>query len=431
MSECIIAIFLDITLIATILGGMAAAHYYCDKNKYSSWTRWFITLIGIIATICYLGSRYTYPKEFIMLVVIIFTAIPILYGLRRKMMSCEILKTPELETPEGQVHPDSKFYVERPPIESECYEEIVKPAALIRVKAPRQMGKSSLMTRILKHAEKNGCHTANLSFQDADASVFEDLNKFLQWFCTAVARESKLSENRAAECWEDGLGGKDNCFDFFKSSLLKNTDKPLVLGLDEVDRIFEHKNVAHDFFGLLRAWHEKGKHDEMWKRLRLVIVHSREVYVPLKIHESPFNVGLAKELPELNPEQIRDLAERHGLVWNETELQDMIKMLGGHPYLLRKGMYELVKKHITFDNLLKFAPTEQGIYADHLRRHLLNLRKDSDLTKAMKQAVRSTAPVQIDAIQGFQLNSMGLVKYQGNDVVPLCDLYRKYFQARL
>ena len=165
--------------------------------------------------------------------------------------------------------------------------------------------------------------------------------------------------------------------------------------------------------------------------MRLVIVHSREVYVPLNIHESPFNVGLAKELPELNPEQIRDLAQRHGLIWNEAELQDVVKMLGGHPYLLRKGMYELAKNRMTLENLLKFAPTEQGIYADHLRRHLLNLKRDTALINAMKQAVKAASPVQIDAIEAFQLNSMGLVKYQGNEVTPLCDLYRKYFQARL
>jgi hypothetical protein len=39
--------------------------------------------------------------------------------------------------------------VERPPVEANCYQEIVKPGALIRVKAPRQMGKTSLMQRIL------------------------------------------------------------------------------------------------------------------------------------------------------------------------------------------------------------------------------------------------------------------------------------------
>ncbi len=46
-----------------------------------------------------------------------------------------------LEEPEGQVPLDSKFYIERFPIEADCYQTITKSGALIRVKAPRQMVK--------------------------------------------------------------------------------------------------------------------------------------------------------------------------------------------------------------------------------------------------------------------------------------------------
>ena len=57
-----------------------------------------------------------------------------------------------LDEPEGQIPLDSTFYMERPPNEGRCYDTIVKPGALIRIKAPRQMGKSSLMLRILDRA---------------------------------------------------------------------------------------------------------------------------------------------------------------------------------------------------------------------------------------------------------------------------------------
>ena len=52
------------------------------------------------------------------------------------------------ELPGGQVDLASRFYIDRPPIESRCYETIDQPGALIRIKAPRQMGKTSLMARI-------------------------------------------------------------------------------------------------------------------------------------------------------------------------------------------------------------------------------------------------------------------------------------------
>jgi len=69
-----------------------------------------------------------------------------------------------LEEPEGQVPLESMLYVERPPIEARCYEAIAKPGALIRIKAPRQMGKSSLMLRILNYGNEQECQTASLNF---------------------------------------------------------------------------------------------------------------------------------------------------------------------------------------------------------------------------------------------------------------------------
>jgi len=53
--------------------------------------------------------------------------------------------------------------------------------------------------------------------------------------------------------------------------------------LDEVDLVFKNEKVAGDFFGMLRAWHEKGRNQQTWQKLRLVITHSQEVYIPLDI----------------------------------------------------------------------------------------------------------------------------------------------------
>ena len=91
-----------------------------------------------------------------------------------------------LENPEGQMSLDSAFYVERPPNEADCYETILQPAALIRIKAPRQLGKTSLMTRILHHANMHGYKTISLNFQSADAEFLGSLDQFLRWFCASI-----------------------------------------------------------------------------------------------------------------------------------------------------------------------------------------------------------------------------------------------------
>ena len=347
-------------------------------------------------------------------------------GLPLKASTAELIT---LETPEGQVPLCSSFYVERPPNELDCYEAIVKPGALVRIKAPRQMGKTSLMTRILHYAAEQGCKTVPLSFQEADGEVFSNLTPFLQWFCASVADILELS-NGLAKFGQGILGAKNKCTRYFQKYLLPEINCPLVLGLDEVDQVFQYPKIATDFFGLLRAWHEKAKNELIWQTLRLVIVHSKEVYVPLNINQSPFNVGLPIELPELTSAQVSDLAKRHGVELG-NELRVMMAMIGGHPYLVRIALYQMARGRMSLEKLLQIAPTEEGPYNNHLRRHLLNLEENGELLKALRQVVAASQPIQIGSVEAFKLRSMGLVKFCGNEVVPLCDLYRQYFRNRL
>lgn len=334
------------------------------------------------------------------------------------------------ENPEGQVPLDSIFYVERPPIEADCYENICKPGALIRIKAPRHMGKSSLMTRVLHHATKQDYQAASLNFQDADADFFTNLDKFLQWFCYSITDELNLPDN-LNDSWKGVLGSKNKCTKYFEKYLLPNVSGALALGLDEVDEVFKHPEIAADFFGLLRSWHEKGKNEPVWKKLKLIIVHSKEVYIPLNINQSPFNVGLPIELPELNQLQVQDLAERHGLNWNDFQAKQLIQLVGGHPYLVRVALYEIARGRTTLEKFVQIAPTEEGAYRDHLRRHFLNVKQDTELLTALKRLTTAVLPVDVGTTESFKLRSMGLVKFQGDAVMPLCDLYRQYFSNRL
>jgi hypothetical protein len=336
-----------------------------------------------------------------------------------------------LENPEGQVPLTSPFYVARSPIETDCYAEIVKPGALIRVKAARQMGKSSLMSRILECGAQQGYRSVPIYFQEADGEVFEDLEKFLRWFCAIVAEELALDIDLDSLWQASALGNKRKCTNFFQKCVLPEIKAPLVLGLDEVDLVFQHLNIAQDFFALLRTWHERGKNQPTWQNLRLVIVHSQEVYIPLDMHQSPFNVGMPVELPEFTAQQVRDLAQRHGLALAEQALMSLLAMVGGHPYLVRVALYELARGRLSLAELLRVAPTEEGPYEDHLRRQLTNLRSDDKLVKAVEELLASDQSVAIGSNEAFQLASMGLVRRQGNAAELLCDVYRQYFRERL
>ncbi|OKH45554.1 hypothetical protein NIES2101_26240 [Calothrix sp. HK-06] len=76
-----------------------------------------------------------------------------------------------LELPEGSVPLLSSLYIERG-IEQICYQEILQPGAFIRIKAPRKMGKTSLMARILAYADSKNYHTVRLSLYHAETEIF-------------------------------------------------------------------------------------------------------------------------------------------------------------------------------------------------------------------------------------------------------------------
>ncbi|MGE5658284.1 MAG: AAA-like domain-containing protein [Actinomycetota bacterium] len=336
----------------------------------------------------------------------------------------------ELELPGGQVPLDSAFYVHRSPIEERCYSEIQKPGALIRIKAPARSGKTSLMSRVLSVAREHHYRTVTLSFQLASASVFTNLDRFLQWFCASVGKSLGLPV-RVTDYWDEIFGSNYNCTDYFENYLLASHASPIVLALDDVDRVFQYPEIASEFFGLLRAWYEKAKYGDSgsasFEKLRLVVVHSTEVYIPLNINQSPFNVGMSVELPELTSAQVQDLAIKHEIELSETQVEQLMAMVGGNPYLVRLGLYHIKCGDVSFEQCLATAYTEDGIYKEHLRRQRRNLQQAIELTSAFEMVVIAEGPVELEPLLAYRLQSMGLVRLNGNLAMPSCNLYRQYF----
>ncbi|MEM9216314.1 MAG: AAA-like domain-containing protein [Cyanobacteria bacterium P01_F01_bin.150] len=225
---------------------------------------------------------------------------------------------------------DDNYYVLRPPNEERCHSKINQQGALIRIKAPQQMGKTSLMTRLLSHAKNQHFHAVVVSLRLADAGIFTNLDRFLQWFCAIVDDQLDL-ESALEKHWKPIFGSNYNCTHYIGHTVLPSLSEPVVIALDDVDVLFEHPTIATDFLGLLRAWCEKAQHSDRatdaWWKLRLVVVHSTEVYIPLHQHQSPFNIGLSIELPEFNAAQILDLANRYGVSWTADDIKALMALI--------------------------------------------------------------------------------------------------------
>ncbi len=330
--------------------------------------------------------------------------------------------------PSGSVPLDSPFYIENSAIATQINAEISKPGALIRIKAPREMGKTSLLLRVMDYADRMGYRTVTLNLEQIDQAILSDLKRFLRWLCANVSRQLQLSP-KLDEYWDEDIGSKVSCSLYLGSYVLKQIDSPVVLALDEVNLIFEHPEVAKEILPLLRSWYEEGKRLPIWQKLRLIVVHSTEIYVPLQLHQSPFNVGLPIQLTGFNLDQVLQLAQRYGINWTDgEEARLLMDMVGGHPRLLHLALYHLHRRELTLAQLLETAPTSSGIYSNYLQRHWVTLLEQPELAIALHKVMNATEPVPLEPIQAYKLSSMGLIKLQHNQATPSCQLYRQYFE---
>lgn len=336
----------------------------------------------------------------------------------------------------------STLYVDRPPIESRCYQAVQQQGALIRIKAPRQMGKTSLLNQILHSARQSHMQTVTVSLRLANSDIFLDLDRFLQWFCAIVSDQLGFPYD-LTDHWKPVFGSNYNCTHYFSQVLLPQLSGAVVIALDDVDILFQYPAIAPDFLRLLRAWCEKAKHSHVqadqtetppghsplssnWYKMRLIVIHSSEVYISLNQHQSPFNIGLSIELPDFMPEQVMELAQGYALEWFPEDVSALMALVGGKPILIQLALEWISSQPVNLETVLSEALTARGIYSEHLRQQFRLIQKYPELLPLLKQIMTQPEPVTCQPLPAFQLESLGLVKLNNLAASPSCELYRQY-----
>ena len=335
-----------------------------------------------------------------------------------------------LEQPAGVVPIQSKLYIKRGNNQQLCYHEIDSPGGFLRIKAPRQMGKTSLLSRTLAYSQKQGCKTVLLNFQQAEASVLSDINRLLRWVCANLSLQLELPTT-LDNYWDDDLGSKMSCNLFLQSHILQQVSNILIIAFEEVNELLAYPTVAHEFLTLLRFWHERAKVDSHWQNLRLIMVHSTEIYLSLDTNQSPLNVGLGIDLKPFSMQESTALVNRHSLDLKASQIQELFQLTGGHPYLLRIALYHLENQTFSFSEIIRTAATDTGIYHNHLHHKLHYLEQYPEISESFLRVLEAESPTILSQVHGFKLQGLGLVSLNGNTVLVSCQLYQKYFKSRI
>jgi diguanylate cyclase (GGDEF)-like protein len=335
--------------------------------------------------------------------------------------------------PTGPLNANSPVYIERSPIEAHACAEIERPGSLLRIKAPRQMGKSSLLLWVSNHAHTLGYQTCKIDFLQAEKSCFANLDTLLRWFCRLAALQLGMPSDLEG-WWDEEVGSKVSCTIYLENHLLRRVNVPLVLIINEVNQLFEYEEIAGDFLSLLRFWHEQSQRSPLWQKLRLVLAYCTDVYVPLKLEQSPFNVGRQLKLPPFTLEQVKELAERYELsqylgVAYDSFVADLFALVGGHPYLVHTVIAAVRSHPGKPHEILTRAAEPSGILGNHLRRCHAAIRHEPKLIQVLQQLVKAPSGLRLSSHVAYQLDSLGITRYDSERYRLSCELFRRYFAA--
>lgn len=339
--------------------------------------------------------------------------------------------TPQLyiEPPYGTMRPDSKFYIERA-ADNECWEYISKTEAMtLFIQAPRQTGKSSLMFKIIDRAEKQLNRSyVFIDFQKFPAQYFVEEKDFLIELCLMIGDTLGLPE-AIDKYWRGRRSNIIKCSRYVSDYIIPKIDEAFILAMDELERMLTSP-FREDFFGMMRTWHNDRVHDENFRKMTLFLSSSTEPYLFVdNLNQSPFNVAEFVFLKDFTIKEVSELNELHGSPLTPIQINNLMSLIEGHPYLTRRALYLLATRKVDWETLLNQATKDMGPFGDHLRYYLLRVLQKSELKQALTHICRHHTYEENQIFH--RLKGAGLIRRIGQQVVLRNKLYACYFEERL
>jgi hypothetical protein len=182
---------------------------------------------------------------------------------------------------------------------------------------------------------------------------------------------------------------------------------------------------------MLRTWHNDRVHSEDFAKLSLFLSSSTEPYLFIdNPNQSPFNVAELFSLQDFTRAEVDELNRRHHSPLTQTQVDDLIDLINGHPFLTRLALYLLATKKIAnLDTLIAQATEDNGPFADHLRHYLLRVLQKPELKEALAYICRHQTYEENQVF--YRLKGAGLIKKEGKLVVLRNKLYDRYFKEHL
>jgi hypothetical protein len=149
------------------------------------------------------------------------------------------------------------------------------------------------------------------------------------------------------------------------------------------------------------------------------------------LNQSPFNVGTRLQLEDFTIEQVAELNRRYGSPLPESAaVQRYFNLVGGNPYLVRRGLHHLATQEIELSAFEAQADNDEGPFGDHLRRMLASLTQDQSLCEVMRGVLRGEPCPTAESF--YRLRSAGVISGDAvREAKPRSQLYATYLARHL
>lgn len=323
-------------------------------------------------------------------------------------VSSQLLPPTPPPPPFGALPINSPFYVERK-TDQAFYRALEGRNSIVLLKGARQVGKTSLLARGLQRVRDAGAVVVLTDLQQPSKDAFAGLETFYQSIGTRLAEQLGLKAT-PQDAWSQFRSANDNFERFMRREVFEKITAPLVWALDETDRLFE-LHFAGDVFSLFRTWHNQRAYEPEgpWTRLTLAMAYATEAHLFITdLNQSPFNVGTKLVLEDFTPQQTADLNQLYDApLADEKALLRFTALVGGHPYLAHRGLYELARNGMTPSEFEASAAHDEGLFSDHLRRLLAALRVNAVLCEAVRSVLRGAPQMTKDDF--YHLRTAGVL----------------------
>lgn len=322
---------------------------------------------------------------------------------------------------------------------------------------PRQMGKSSLMVRMINHLQHEGVCCAPIDMtRIGSETVTPD-----QWYkgiAFELVRRFNLRGKINLKVWwqeREDRSPVQRLSEFIEDVLLVEVglendipSKPLVIFVDEIDSVLSLSFPVNDFFTLIRSCYNQRSFSPAYQRLTFAFFG---VTTPsdliTDIQKTPFNIGQSIKLEGFKEHEAQPLLQGLAEKVNnpQTALKEVLSWTGGQPFLTQKlcklirndsfiipinGEAEWIQEFVQTNVIDNWESQDEPEHLRTIRDRILNSQQSKRLLKLYRQILNQKEVVAMGSSEEGELLLSGLVVQQQKYLRSSNRIYESVFNCR-